>query len=487
MKNRKQKREKLNNAGMTLVEILIAMFILSAAIVPMMYGFVRIARYSAHGRALQQTSGMAQTIMENCKAYSVEDIHNMMNGSGGSFLTGDYATSAVYYVADAPVVTSSPDPAVTPDPAATPLPADDGTYRFCATNIVLDNETYGFELTMTPILQGTDSAMLTHENKNEMLDAVFVESIAERAVTPNVLNFASLKEEAFEDAMGQLSALIESETDAVGEKVEIEEDVLLNQIFHDSSNANYGAVQAKRDIIVNVKNDSGVQKVSVNYKYTFSMPAGAEYTVETLKDATPTSSPEFGDVDVAFAADVVCETGDIEIYNNANTNNASLHPSPLENVYLYYYPAYANRVCTEYPCVSDTIYVYNNSGNEIDLYIMKQKDPSLTSDIYQALAEATYDVQMYVYNGDASIHHNFATTLGDPTTVNANWNESADAHKDALTNPTVTYVGEMVTTEEENLLYSIDVKILKDPSYDNSSKVISGQEVLSLDGTKINW
>ena len=70
MKKMWLKMRKVNNRGMSLIEILIAMTLLSVAIVPWMYCFVNIARFSAKGRALQHTSVMAQTVMENCKAYS---------------------------------------------------------------------------------------------------------------------------------------------------------------------------------------------------------------------------------------------------------------------------------------------------------------------------------------------------------------------------------------------------------------------------------
>jgi prepilin-type N-terminal cleavage/methylation domain-containing protein len=46
--------EVLNNKGVTLVELIVAIAILSVAIIPLMYAFVNVARFSGRGREVQR-------------------------------------------------------------------------------------------------------------------------------------------------------------------------------------------------------------------------------------------------------------------------------------------------------------------------------------------------------------------------------------------------------------------------------------------------
>ena len=86
MKKSIHKKRKLNNSGMTLVEIIVAIALLSIAIVPLMYAFVNVARFSGKARGLQQETVIAYTVMENCKALSAEEIEEQM--TNGTFLAG---------------------------------------------------------------------------------------------------------------------------------------------------------------------------------------------------------------------------------------------------------------------------------------------------------------------------------------------------------------------------------------------------------------
>ena len=59
---------KKNNKGMSLVELLVAMAIFAAAIVPMLYAFVYSTGYNFKSQQTLQATGISQAIIENCKA-----------------------------------------------------------------------------------------------------------------------------------------------------------------------------------------------------------------------------------------------------------------------------------------------------------------------------------------------------------------------------------------------------------------------------------
>ncbi len=82
---KKKNIQKLNNnAGFSLVELLIAVIILAIIVVPMLHGFVTSARMNGKARVSQRATTVAQDIMEGLKAYDIEELKEQfgdpMNG-----------------------------------------------------------------------------------------------------------------------------------------------------------------------------------------------------------------------------------------------------------------------------------------------------------------------------------------------------------------------------------------------------------------------
>ena len=65
---------RMNNKGMSLVELLIAITILAIITVPLLHAFVSSARINRKAKQTQRLTTMGQDIMEGLKAYSVEDL-----------------------------------------------------------------------------------------------------------------------------------------------------------------------------------------------------------------------------------------------------------------------------------------------------------------------------------------------------------------------------------------------------------------------------
>lgn len=66
--------KRVNNKGMSLVELLIAVTILAIIVVPLLHAFVSSARVNRKSKQTQRLTTMGQDIMEGIKAYSVEDL-----------------------------------------------------------------------------------------------------------------------------------------------------------------------------------------------------------------------------------------------------------------------------------------------------------------------------------------------------------------------------------------------------------------------------
>ncbi len=98
---------KKNNKGFSLVELLVAMAIFAAAIVPMLYAFVYSTGYNFRSQQTLQATGISQAIIENCKAANtnydsiVTDLASgdilKENNSFSSFTVSDLGGGVFFY------------------------------------------------------------------------------------------------------------------------------------------------------------------------------------------------------------------------------------------------------------------------------------------------------------------------------------------------------------------------------------------------------
>lgn len=75
-------RGKLNNEGLTLVELLVAILILAFIVVPIFSNFVISARVNAKSRNTMNATNTAENIMEQFEAYTVEEMRDVMLAKG---------------------------------------------------------------------------------------------------------------------------------------------------------------------------------------------------------------------------------------------------------------------------------------------------------------------------------------------------------------------------------------------------------------------
>lgn len=76
-------KKRMDNRGVSLVELLIAVVILAVIVVPLLRAFVMSARVNARSKTSLRETAMAQDIMEGLKAYTVEDLAYQFNYPNG--------------------------------------------------------------------------------------------------------------------------------------------------------------------------------------------------------------------------------------------------------------------------------------------------------------------------------------------------------------------------------------------------------------------
>ena len=78
---REKKGKKLNNKGYSMVEIIIAVVILSIVAIPLLNSFITSIRVNTRSKEMQRVTAAAESIMEGFKAYHYDDLVTQFKGS----------------------------------------------------------------------------------------------------------------------------------------------------------------------------------------------------------------------------------------------------------------------------------------------------------------------------------------------------------------------------------------------------------------------
>lgn len=349
---------KLNNVGMSLVEVVIAMAILSIVILGVLHSFVYSARYNARSRLRQQTTAAAQTVMENFKAYSVQDIYNMfetnsfiLNGGVGGAHTG--------------------------------VPGGDMTFDI--TGMLYQNDTYDVRVSLSGHNSlAADVTTLNYENPTLEHTAVYVgyAGMDGDALT-GIMNEVAQEWSNLENA-----ALLGGATPAPGATPDpsaTSAPTAAHSLYEvDSSKIHI----TKRELKVNISADGHVATVNCVYSYKVN---GHPYITDAY--GTP------GTFDLAERSYEIDLSGST-VEGHSLGKEIFNQPTKLEALTLYYYPAYPYVPSSSDPSApvqigEDHIYISNSSDKDVKCCIYKQKNLAV-SDSRLTIFENVYEVNLHL-------------------------------------------------------------------------------------------
>lgn len=382
----------MNNAGMSLIEIVIAMFILSAVTVTILSILVYSIRLNSRSRTRQQTTAAAQTVMENFKAYSVEDICEQFIGvSDKEFqVSGSGVTTEIIWVS------SSGERSPNSEDDITEMLSSGDDLNFQIHNMEYQNEHYDVEIE----LKGhTDMETLVYENRTAENSAAYVSDINmdTKALSQIAENVASLWTVA--EGVATPPGL---------------EDPSTSTIIHTSSEVDLKQLNIKRVITVTIKkgtdgtNDTCVAEVGCVYYY-----GDVDYVYDTETGESET-----------FHIDLTDYTFDLDESRSEDTKQIfkqTIPPGevgvPLKNLTIYYYPAYKDQSQIQ----SDEIKIINNLPDqpEIKCYIYKQRNLAI-SDVKVSTSEQHYDLKLSLDPNVNIYDDNLDTVLGSPSSAHSN-------------------------------------------------------------------
>lgn len=391
-------RFKKNNKGMTLVELLVAIAIFAAAIVPMMYAFVYSTAFNFKSQQTMQSTGIAQAIIEKCKGANVDQqmIKDMLaDGSifdGTQFVNGSASGGTVNADGSTSYSITGIQPVYSTDGGTSRRAYNvsvkfteikDARTDFSSVQSMSNDSTYNFCDFLTDVLANEDS-------------------VAEsKAVT-------IIKNKWFTDANCEFS----DGTDQTG----------LASYFSETD-IDVSKIAIDRDIVINI-NDSGVN-VTVTYYFAGYDGSGPYDTIAFSKSGvlgkTAVCSTRFN---ASVSGEDIARGGTSSIYS-VDFDTYEICDYPVTSVFFYYYPGYMNdSKMQDYFTISNNMTAAAEYQPDpgvaavtlparLDFYLYKQFKPfgaGWTETRYNTL-EAAYDPQIELVNTPDAVESYFYHNL----------------------------------------------------------------------------
>lgn len=346
------------NKGFSLVELLIAVTILSIIVIPMYRMFVTSTKISVKAKKIQRATTVAQDIMEGLKAYNIDELKEQFTAPANGF----------YVINDQMIkgnisedITRESDSTLNGvDPSGDPL---SGLYYFAMEEVTMQGNTY---------------------------DALI--EVDARGYMPKPTN-ASDPRYAHVDKYGTHGAEFNHEgVDKIVSVLDKKDGIYAQDIMVDMTALNQAKNAYSEDVAM-----------------TFNMPG---YSVDRkilveLKEVS-TGLPAPNDKEIASQ---ITYTYNWKKTGGANQSFVIVDKEPCGTVinnkfYLFYYPLYAGAAT-----VTDEIEIDNSNKNiPLDIYLVKQKSNDLT-DTQLQIAEQNYRTNVNVKTSNMA-KTNIRTNLG---------------------------------------------------------------------------
>ncbi len=429
-------RKKLNNKGMSLVEIIVAMAILSAVSVVVLRSMTTSMKYNNEARLKQGATTVGECVMENFKAYDMESLAHQFGNStlpanlrfmGGNGNTAVMAKQGTSSFTDAIVTNALGEKEFVRSPLE--------SYIFTVGEFVQDGRKYDARVTVeqkeaatvadcAQINEYTDGVIASHENYFP---------IAYNAILGEVANQITLLDETDDPV-----ELIYTASDMQTDKIKI------TDVKH----------------LINIYAEGGATKVDYSITYAYEV-TGHPYFEE---DGTEAYASYTATYDYIFSSGTTTR----EIYNNTNT---VMGGAKLEAIYLYYYPQYKS---VEYASADagDEIVIQSSVGSAIDVFLMKQKNPGYTDAVIQS-KETGYRVRVSGSGtGAVNLYHNYNRIIGGTGGV--------PAAPSIATGDFASVQDYQAKTKEVPLLYSLKVEVFERR---DGGALCAGERFVVLEGT----
>lgn len=411
------------------MEILVAITILAIAAGAMLHAFLTSTKINMRAKEQQRVTTAAQSIMEGLKAYTLEDICLQFNNIAGYDFKIYSAVGSRKEVPFGDVEGISPTLSIRQWDDGGVIrreyqPDGDGKFLFVMQDISYEGQLYDAKVELEPMAGG--QTVYYAREMDSGTDAVWkspqgLDAAAQSVILGNVLT-----------GLNELDKFYE----------------------YEMTNLDTSRIVIDKTTYITIEGTEGAYTASAICEYAYRVvnyPYYDEAEVEHIWNESFTA--------VAILPGTAFYSG-----------------ASLENVYLYYYPAYASSL-SDVPVNSDTISITNSTSGAKTVFLVKQIPPGLdeSGKIKLLTKENSY---MPAVNGSGSItlYHNLNVNLADPSS-------SVGAY--TISGCTVPGENEFLEKKEEYLLYRVKVSIYE-PGTVAAAETAAwtfGDAIFELDGS----
>lgn len=398
MKNLTLRSKKLNDSGMSLVEVLVAMAILAIAGVAFLQSFTYAVQNNKKSRERQNALILAQSMMETCKAYSVEELKVM--GSNDVFK----------------LATGSANITKTLDDSA-------HEYQFHMKNVTLNNYKYDIVVDMEPSSYTNSTGNVGEVTNRDGNDFIIVD------------NIEAVQEAIMQDAWNRLIAEANTLTNGF--------DVYLNE--------SYGGPDFLDKNLINVQSREIVVTVGVDPTNTYSVSyqTNIDYSIDSF---------EYIDKDgntVPFSEILGCRT---TIPGNITFSGDELDSVWLYYYPMYISTGAQDSFTSEWLMTDKDNIKFDYGGSlPLDVYVIKQKVPTVSSLISIIRGYEPHYKLFFTLagGGQINLYHNLSKPLYDDSgTIQYSAKSVPDGYGSI-----VDVNGLYDKLDNEVLIYNVDVTI----------------------------
>jgi prepilin-type N-terminal cleavage/methylation domain-containing protein len=482
MKTREMLNKKTNNKGMTLVEVIISVTILSIVIVPTLSVLTSAMAYNVKAKKRQQATITAESIMEAFKGYDIETLEKQFND-------GTFRADGITVTPEAATDGSSTGEGTEDSSTATEKNYSckkdiDGKYTFEIKEYEDNDRKYKVEIVATPS-SNADADLYIQYNMNSLYSGIYKGS---------KLDGDEVESRALEDFKnnhyeGELLPLALAKCTSGMQPTDIAGGSLSksNMNLTDSNVVIVGR-KLTFDISETKKEDGEsyatiVPQMEYQYyieKFVFYAPTKPANPKDPLDDDT--YLVKSGGVLYASKEETIerypensSETLTFTVTSSAQMQCDGIESGNLKSLYIYYYPYYESEDKT------DEIVINNNLGKEVSCYVLKQKESDTALNLANFLNLETNYKPMITTSGSVTVYHNlninlakndyFDTKVIDNATK-GNCYDIADIKRDKNESSKKAVVSSK-QSKTTNLLYKVELTMTDVETGDDVAKLES--------------
>lgn len=453
---------------MSLVEVIISITILTIVIVPTLSVLTSAMAYNIKARKRQQATIMAESIMEAFKGYDIATLEK-------KFKNGTFRADGTTVTTDVSSGDSSEDGG-----NYSCKKDSSGVYTFTINKYEdFDNDrTYEVTIVATP---KTMSDTYVQYSMNPTNSGIYIGTADES-------NDDTIKGDVLGAFVGGYFDALLSEANsycADGKNATDSDGIDLGKSNTNLDIDNVVIVSRTMTFDINHNGSSYTVDSKVKYEYyiknfTFYVPVNPASLTDPLEGDNPTyeSGGKLYYLEEKSISEYYSTSGNFEFETTSSTTvncGGITDDNKMENLYIYYYPYYYGTSAN-----SDTIKIKNNTSNNVNCYVMKQKYTDINLSTLKNL-EQKYKplLDTSESKGSVIVYHNFNVNLTENTMFDNFNNVSGVSYDiaDITKGSSVTYTASIGKdqTNELTVLYDIELT-MKD--FETGSEVANLKSVM---------